>query len=61
MDLPSAGHEPGVPPRGTDAQSGGSSLRKVGAASLLGTTIEYYDFFVYGTAAALAFPTVFFP
>ncbi|AKS33825.1 MFS transporter [Mycolicibacterium goodii] len=36
-------------------------LRKVGAASLVGTTIEYYDFFVYGTAAALVFPTVFFP
>ncbi|MGB3483004.1 MAG: MFS transporter [Mycobacterium sp.] len=37
------------------------SLRKVGAASLIGTTIEYYDFFVYGTAAALVFPAVFFP
>jgi MFS family permease len=36
-------------------------LRKVGAASLIGTTIEYYDFFVYGTAAALVFPQVFFP
>ena len=36
-------------------------LRKVGSASLIGTTIEYYDFFVYGTAAALVFPTLFFP
>lgn len=36
-------------------------LRKVGAASLIGTTIEYYDFFVYGTAAALVFPALFFP
>jgi MFS family permease len=36
------------------------SLRKVGAASMIGTTIEYYDFFVYGTAAALVFPAVFF-
>jgi MFS family permease len=36
-------------------------LRKVGAASLIGTTIEYYDFFVYGTAAALVFPQIFFP
>ncbi|MBO0875536.1 MAG: MHS family MFS transporter, partial [Pseudonocardia sp.] len=34
---------------------------RVVAASLLGTAIEWYEFFIYGTAAALVFPKVFFP
>ncbi|MFZ5561380.1 MAG: MFS transporter [Pseudomonadota bacterium] len=33
----------------------------VGVASLVGTTIEWYDFFLYGTAAALIFNKLFFP
>src|SRR5690625_7273528 len=35
--------------------------RKARFAALLGTTVEWYDFFIYSTAAALAFVPLFFP
>jgi MFS transporter, MHS family, shikimate and dehydroshikimate transport protein len=38
-----------------------SSVRTVAFASFIGTTIEWYDFFLYGTAAALVFNRLFFP
>jgi metabolite-proton symporter len=37
------------------------SMRRVAATALAGTSIEWYDFFLYGTAAALVFPTLYFP
>jgi len=38
-----------------------SQRRRAVIASTVGTTIEWYDFFLYGTAAALVFPQLFFP
>ena len=49
---PSAGESPARQP---------SSIRKVIVASLVGTSLEWYDFFIYGTAAALVFNKLFFP
>jgi MFS family permease len=38
-----------------------AQLRKAVVAATIGTTIEWYDFFIYGTAAGLVFPKLFFP
>jgi metabolite-proton symporter len=48
---------PGTPPASVPP----SSLRRVIVASLIGTSLEWYDFFIYGTAAALVFNKLFFP
>ena len=44
----------GAPPERT-------SIVRVVFASLVGTAVEWYDFFLYGSAAALVFGTLFFP
>ena len=38
-----------------------ASVGKIALASLVGTTIEFYDFYIFGTAAALVFGPMFFP
>ena len=43
------------------AAPSGSAARRVAVASGIGTTIEWYDFFIYGTAAAVVFAPQFFP
>jgi metabolite-proton symporter len=44
-----------------DADPGSTPMRRVAISCLVGSAIEFYDFLIYGTAAALVFPTVFFP
>ncbi len=41
--------------------AGSASNRRVLAASLVGTAVEFYDFYIYATAASLVFPHLFFP
>ncbi len=55
--MASVGRLDAARPEAEDRQN----LRKVVTASFIGTTIEWYDFFLYGTAAALVFDKLFFP
>ena len=46
---------------GGHAEPSQTQIVKVALASFVGTAIEWYDFFLYGTAAALVFNNLFFP
>ena len=50
MASPAAGHPPAP-----------NSATRILFASMAGTAIEYFDFYIYGTAAVLVFPQLFFP
>jgi len=43
------------------AETPSTPIGRIAAACVVGSAIEFYDFLIYGTAAALVFPTVFFP
>jgi metabolite-proton symporter len=45
----------------TEPQRATNSATRILAASLIGTTIEFFDFYIYATAAVLVFPKLFFP
>ncbi|WP_020666040.1 MFS transporter [Amycolatopsis nigrescens] len=51
----------GTPDNAQKEQKNRRELRTVVASSIIGTTVEWYDFFLYGTAAGTVFNTLYFP
>ena len=47
--------------RAADSAPGREGVGRIVLASLIGTTVEFYDFYIFGTAAALVFGPMFFP
>src|SRR5919199_4043203 len=47
--------------KGMQVDNNRAQVTRAVFASTVGTAIEWYDFFLYGTAAALVFPKLFFP
>ncbi|MEU2508439.1 MFS transporter [Streptomyces sp. NPDC007863] len=52
---------PTPPPATTPAVAEPGGLRRIATASFIGTAIEFYDYYIYGTAAALVLDEAFFP
>ena len=52
---------PSIDTEGTHEPHGANAPSKAALAGWIGSAVEYYDFFIYGTAAALVFPKLFFP
>ena len=46
---------------GTHEPQGRRQSKKAAASGWIGSALEYYDFFIYATAASLVFPQIFFP
>lgn len=55
---PAAAEEPGT---GTAPDGMPREARKAGVTAFIGTTVEWFDFYIYGTASALVFGRLFFP
>lgn len=51
----------GLSSESMDAQQKQRTVRRVALASAIGTTVEWYDYFIYATATALVFGKLFFP
>ncbi|MBN9734133.1 MULTISPECIES: MFS transporter [unclassified Pseudonocardia] len=52
---------PAGAPAGTGEKAAPSTIRRVAGASLVGTMVEWYDYFIFGTASAIVFNRIFFP